>query len=538
MTPGATPAAALPAQALGVGHRTTLLRVGAVLAGAAAYALALPPVDRAGLAWVTLVPLLIVLRSCSAPAGFAYGLLYGCAFGWATTWWSVQAVERYFDLPLPVAGSGMALFYVAIFAPAFGLFGAGAACLSRKLRAPLAAIAIPCLWVVHELVRDRVVGQPWCLLGYSQHGHPGLIQIAAVTGVYGVSFVLVAGNFALATAFEQLRAGRRLRAGIAVFSALALVSVVWCAGVIRMRPSLRALGKTRSIAVVQTGVAPAYQWTRAYAEKQLRAHVAATEGIRTKPSLIVWPENAITQYLESDPLLASQLGDLAERHGADLLFGAPRYENDHTFNSVRLITADGRYGGHYDKQRLVLFAEAGLLADSGPGRPDPSPRQFSAGSEPGVLQSVMPVGVSICHEITYPDLVRRSVREGARVLVNVSNDGWLDPGHGVATWQHLAMATFRAVETRRYVVRAATTGVSAVIDPFGRIVATMPPGTTGVLEASVVERGWWTTYVRLGDAFALACLLFVLPMLLPLERWFPVVSRIPFVTRRPVPHRP
>jgi apolipoprotein N-acyltransferase len=511
--------------------------VGAVLVGSAAGALALPPFDHAALAWVTLLPLLIVLRSSSAPVGFLYGLLYGCAYGLATSWWAVQAVMRYFHMSLPLAALGMLMFYVAIFAPTFGLFGAGAACLMRRLRAPLAAVAVPCLWVVHELVRDRIVGQPWNLLAYSQHGHPGLIQIAAVTGVYGVSFVLVAGNFALTTAVLQLREGHRLRAFTAVFSALALVLAVWSAGVIKMRPSLRSWGKARSVAVVQTGVAPAYEWTRAYAERQLRAHLAASEAFKTKPALIVWPENSITQYLESDPLLGAQLGELAERQGADLLFGAPRYENGRTFNSVRLITADGHYGGHYDKQRLVLFAEAGLLADPTPDGPNPSPREFSAGRETGILQSVMPIGVSICHEITYPDLIRRSVRDGAELLVNVSNDGWLDPGQGVATWQHLAMTVFRAVETRRYVVRAATTGVSAVIDPYGRLVATLAPGTSGVLEAPVASRRNWTTYVRLGDAFAVACALFVLPLLVPLRRWLPRGLRLGFRTHRPLTHR-
>ena len=520
------------------GRRSTLLRVGLVLAGSATGALSLPPFDYSALAWLTVVPLLIVLRSASAPAGFAYGLLYGCGYGWATSWWAVQAVMRYFHMGLPLASVGMLFFYIAIFAPSFGLFGAGAACLLRKLRAPLAAIAIPCLWVVHELVRDRIVGQPWNLLGYSQHGHPGLIQIAAVTGVYGVSFLLVVGNFALATAALQVWAGHMLRAFTAIFSALSLVLVVWSAGIIKMRPSLRAWGKARTVAVVQTGMPPAYEWTRAYAEQQLRAHLAATESMKTRPALIVWPENSITQYLESDPLLAAQLGDLAERRGADLLFGAPRFEDGRTFNSVRLITADGHYGGHYDKQRLVLFAEAGLLADPTTSGPSPSPREFSAGNEPGVLNSVMPVGVSICHEITYPDLIRRTVRDGAELLVNVSNDGWLDPGQGVATWQHLAMTTLRAVETRRYVVRAATTGVSAVIDPYGRVVASLAPGATGVLEAPVASRRNWTTYVRVGDAFALACLLFVLPMLLPLRRWFPASRRFGLGTQHPLTHRP
>lgn len=513
MTPGAN--SGVP-QASSTG--AILTRGAAVLAGSASYALALPPFDRAELAWVTLVPLLLVLRSSSAPAGFAYGLLYGCGFGWASTWWSVQAVTRYFHVSMPLAVAGMLLFYVAIFAPTFGLFGAGSAYLYRKLRAPVTAIAIPCLWVVHELIRDRLVGQPWCLLGYSQHGQPALIQIASVTGVYGVSFLIVVSNFGLATTVSQLRARHPMRALAALTSSLVLLAGVWSAGLTSMRPTLRTWGQTKSVAIVQTGIAPAYEWTRAYSERQLRAHVAATESLSGKPTLVVWPENSITQYLEAEPLLAAQLGELAKRRHADLLFGAPRYEDGRVFNSVRLITADGRYGGHYDKQRLVVFAEAGLLADPIASGSNPSPREFSAGHEPGILSAAVPVGVSICHEITYPDLIRRTVRDGAELLVNVSNDGWLDPGHGVATRQHLAMAVFRAVETRRYVIRAATTGVSGVIDPYGRILATMPPGSSGVLESSVVPRRKLTPYVRVGDAFALVCLFFVLPMFLPVRR--------------------
>lgn len=512
MTPGANTGARFS------GRAVPAMRVAAVLAGAAAYAGALPPLGRSELAWVTLVPLLLVLRSSSTIAGFGYGLLYGCAFGWATTWWSVQAVTRYFDMSMPLAVAGMLVFYVAIFLPAFGLFGAGTARLYRELRPPLAVATIPCLWVVHELIRDRLVAQPWCLLGYSQHAHPGLIQIASITGVYGVSFLLVLGNVALATTVAELRGRRPIWAAVALSGFFVLPAALWSMGVAAMRPSLSTWGHTRTVAVVQTNIAPAYEWTRGYSERQLLAHVAATESIAGEPALIVWPENSITQYLETEPYLAAELGELARARHADLVFGAPRYEQGSVFNSVRLFRSDGSYGGHYDKQRLVVFAEAGLLTDPVDGAPDTSPRQFSAGSAPGVLRASVPLGVSICHEITFPDLVRRSVQNGAEVLVNLSNDGWLDPGHGVATWQHLAMAVFRAVETRRYVIRAATTGVSSVIDPYGRIVAMLPPGETGVLQASVVPRRRLTPYVRWGDAFALACFIFVLPFIVPMRR--------------------
>jgi apolipoprotein N-acyltransferase len=224
------------------------------------------------------------------------------------------------------------------------------------------------------------------------------------------------------------------------------------------------------------------------------------------PALIVWPENAITHYLESEPMIAANLARLAKTRQADILFGAPRYEAGRTFNSIRLVRADGRDGGYYDKQHLVLFAESALTGDSPAGTERESPRSFTAGAKPGILRSFVPVGVSICHEIIYPELIGQEVWAGAALLVNVSNDGWLDAGTGAAGRQHFAMAVLRAVETRRYLVRAATTGISGVVDPYGRIMATIEPNTAGVLTISVAGRTTVTPYVRFGDVFAFTCL--------------------------------
>jgi apolipoprotein N-acyltransferase len=274
--------------------------------------------------------------------------------------------------------------------------------------------------------------------------------------------------------------------------------------------------------IVQTNVAPARDWTRAYTDRQMQAHLAATEQLPDTPGagLIVWPENAIPRYLEEEPMIAAQLAALAARRGADLLFGSPRYEDGRTYNSVRLITGQGRYGGHYDKQRLVLFAEANPLAASAAAGPSENPHRFTAGSAPGVLESFVPVGVSICHEILFPELTARAVRAGAALLVNVSNDGWLDAGRGVASRQHFAMAVVRAVETRRYLVRAATTGVSGVVDPYGHVLDALPAGAIGVLTVPVAGRSEITAYVRLGDLFALTC---VLGVVVAFSRRRPVV---------------
>jgi len=261
------------------------------------------------------------------------------------------------------------------------------------------------------------------------------------------------------------------------------------------------------VAVVQTNLSPARRWTRSYTEAQLLAHLRATDALppSARPALIVWPENAVPRYLESEPLLAVQLAQLAVRHGADLLFGGPRYEAGKVHNSARLITRAGRNGGHYDKRRLVLFAEEKPFVSAARRAPNDSPEEFSPGLESGVLGSFVPLGVSICHEITHPDLIAQAVWDGAELLVNIANDGWLDAGSEFAGRQHLAMAVFRAVETRRYLIRSATTGTSAVIDPYGRLVASQPPGTAGVLTTRVAGRRTLTPYVRFGDLFAFGC---------------------------------
>ena len=459
--------------------------------------------------WVAVIPLLLVVRGRSAWSGFLHGLMYGCVFGWLVTGWSAQAVVRYFGMPWPLAIVGLSFFYVLIFIPNFGLFGAGAAVLSRNPSSWSARLAVPALWVVAELVRCRIVGQPWALLGYSQYHHTGLIQIAAVTGVYGVSYLLVLGNVALAEAVVELRSGHALRA---VLPRLGLITTAiaacWAGGFLVAERGPTGGFNAQPIAIVQTDVPPAFHWTRAYADRQLMAHIAATERLpqKPRPALIVWPENAVTQYVESDPMLAARLGDLAIRRGADILFGAPRYEDGRTFNSIRLITREGRNGGYYDKQHLVLVAERGILDASTPPAPSESPRHFSAGTEPGILKSFVPLGVSICHEIVYPELMRKAVLAGAEVLVNVSNDGWLDGGSGMASGQHFAMATFRAVEARRYLVRGAVTGISGIIDPYGRVEQSLAPHTAGVVLAHVAGRNTLTPYMRLGDAFAFGCM--------------------------------
>jgi apolipoprotein N-acyltransferase len=486
------------------------MRSAAVALGGILYALALPPFDWACFGWLTLVPLLWVVRTQPVASAFRYGILYGYAFGWAATWCFADAAARYFQMPLPIAVAALAAWYLVVCGLPLGLFAAGSAVLLRAPGRALTWFAVPALWVATEVLRGQVMGQPWDLLGYTQHAHVALIQVAAVTGVYGVSFLLALTSTVVADLAAQLTSGDRRPAWSTLKALAAPIAVIGaCAigGSLAVPTGVGADGEATQVAIVQTNVSPSLHWTRAYTDAQVAAHVRATDALPVGPALIVWPENAVPRYLESEPMLAVQLATLAERHRADLLFGGPRFEGGHTYNAARLITAAGRNGGAYDKRRLVLFAEEKPFVASDRRAPNDSPEEFTAGSGPSVLRSFVPIGVSICHEIVHPDLVRASVRDGAALLVNIANDGWLDGAYGFARRQHLAMSVFRAVESRRFVVRAATTGTSAVIDPYGRLVATQAADTPGIVTAAVAGRTTLTPYVRLGDAFAVLCVL-------------------------------
>ncbi len=472
-------------------------------AGGILYGLAFPPYDLTIFAWVALVPLLLFIRERPSIRAALFGVLYGFACSVGVAGWLMPTMARFFDLPLILGVPFAWLYSVAFWGTSFGLFAAGAT--RRVASGPpvMSTLFTAALWVATELWRSRVLGQGWCLLGYSQHTDVQLIQLAALTGVYGVSFLVALGNAAIAEAIVLLRAGTKLGPALRpVLLAASLVAVTWLGGAAVAPPE--AASGTESIAIVQTNVPPAKRWSRAYTDRQIASHTRMTDDSvpPTGVSLVVWPENAVPRYLEVEPGLAGLLGGLARRHASDLLFGTPRHEAGSTYNSVRLITAAGRNGGAYDKQELVLLAEATPLRSAQAGGPDDNPRQFTAGTGPGVLRSFVPLGVSICHELLFPRLVARSVAAGAELLVNVSNDGWLDAGTGVASRQHFAMGAFRAVETRRWLVRAATTGVSGVFDPYGHVVASLPPHTEGVLLARVGALTRLTPYVRLGDVFA------------------------------------
>jgi apolipoprotein N-acyltransferase len=498
--------------------RARVLDSALVVVGGLLYTAAFPPHDCAAGAWVALVPLLAVVARTSVAGAFVAGAAYGAVFFTGIVAWVVDAVSAYFSTGVVGAlafSAVICVLYVSIYV---GLFAVAA----RRLLAASrwrALLAIPALWVGYELARARLLtGLPWELLGHSQWRHTTLIQIADLGGVYALSFLVAAVNVGVYLALRRLACTAHpralARAAAPLAAALALVAGTLMYGnAVLSREGRRSPAPTAVVAIAQANLPTQWRWERSGAERSLLAYSALTRQTiaTTHPDLLVWPEYAVTLYPDRDAILLPALTALARSTSAGLVFGAPRIDEapPHVryFNSAYHLAPDGTLLA-YDKLHLVPFAEyrpASLGEAVAAAEPE---SEFTAGTESTVFPSAAGrLGVLICYEVIFPELARALVRGGAEVLLNLANDGWLDSAGRGAGAQHLSMAVFRAVENRRYVARAASSGISGFIDPLGRPFALLAVGTRGVTTGEIEPRRDLTIYTRYGDVFAGACAL-------------------------------
>ncbi len=472
--------------------------------------LAFPSVDLGGLAFVALVPWLARLADLRPRPAALSGLVAGLAFFLGSLWWIAGTMLRYGDVPgalaVPVAVAILVLLagYLSLFTAGFA---AGLAWL-RPATGPAFVLAAATMWVALEYVRAYLLsGFPWNLLGYSQYRNAALLPVVTVTGVYGLSFLVVAANAALAWALHHW--GRWREAGRAAAAAGGL-------GTLALLPGLAADGTPADrasipVALVQGNIAQELKWDPARQLETLVTYQRLSLGaaLEYRPALIVWPETAVPFSLE-DPRRREPVLAVARATQTPLLVGAPHTDRaaNRVHNSAFLVDATGAVADRYDKVHLVPFGEyvplrrllffADWFVSGGIG-------EFTPGDAVRVFaSSAGRFGVTICYEAIFPELVRQAFAGGAEFLVNVTNDAWF--GRTPAPYQHLAMAAVRAVENQAYVVRAANTGISAIIAPDGRIVRTSGLFTREVVAASIGPRRRTTFYTRYGDVFARAIL--------------------------------
>src|SRR5262245_34064655 len=482
----------------------------AVLSGLC-LAAAFPSLEIAPLAWVGLVPLLFAIRHQSPGRAFVLGWITGTVFYFTTCYWIVYTIGHYTALPVPLAAVLLVLMS-SVLACYHGAFAAGVRWFERR---GLPAVWLgPALWVTLEWLRGWFfIGFPWAGLGYSQYLFHSLVQMAEVTGVYGVSAVLVLFNLVVAAVLVGRGAGdARRNLPALVTLTLLLIALV---GLGRWRSATLAAAPpagTLRVALAQGNVAQDEKWDPAFQDQTMDHYRELTlEAARDHPALVVWPETATPFFFQEPGPRREEMLSLARETRVPIVFGAPAFHQLpggklQQLNRVYLLDAEGREQGTYDKMQLVPFGEyvpfARVLFFV--NQMGTAVGQLGAGLVPTVFQ--IPggrFGALICYEGIFPGLTRRFVAGGAEFLVNVTNDAWY--GDTSAPYQHLAQAAFRTVENRVPMVRAANTGISAIIDSDGRI---RWQGPLFEMLWHVDEIRWpgvRTFYTRYGDVFVWAC---------------------------------
>jgi apolipoprotein N-acyltransferase len=439
---------------------------------------------------------------------FLIGLTTGVVYFNGTLYWITLVMGVYGELAWPVAAvlNEALIAYMALFPAMFAVL------MRRGLArfGPGALMAAPFVWVTVELGRTKVMsGFPWVLLGYSQAEVLPIAQLASLAGVYGVSALVAAASAAAVHAV--IAREHRFRPAVIVLVLLIVVGV-WGSRRAAVAEWTR-VGEPVRVGLVQGNVDQATKWDPDRASFIFQNYVSMTrQAISRGAQIVLWPESSTPFRFEERPGHGDTdlLRSLAQQARVALLVGSdevvpgtpPTY-----YNSAFLLREDGSTGGVYRKMHLVpwgeyvpfkrmLFFVAPLVE---------AVSDFSPGTEPVVL----PVGAhristAICYEVVYPDLMRQFVLGGSELLTTITNDAWF--GTTSAPYQHFAQASMRAVEQGRYLVRAANTGISGIVDPYGQVLERTTLNEPAVVVGDARYLRVRTLYSRTGDVFAYASL--------------------------------
>jgi apolipoprotein N-acyltransferase len=426
------------------------------------------------LAYVAAVPLLLAVRRSRTILDSAKcGMLCGAIFFGGVLFW-INTLSRWAGPWAYVSWISLAVFQ-ALFLAAF----AGSAKYISKYK--LDIILIPFLWAVIEWIRSLgPFGVTGGGLGYSQAGFIPVLQLASIAGIYGISFLAVMVNEAVL----EFVADRNIRV---LTAALLILIMVIGFGQLRIS-AFRDTGREINIAVIQGNIPQDEKMDfRSMYRIVDDQEILSWKALPSRPDIIIWPETAVTTYLFDSAVIRPQIAEMVKKGRAYYLIGTPYREGDKTYNSVAALSKNGDYMGRYDKQRLVPFGEYLPL------RPLFYPilrnislfeKDYDSGKVPKIIDlGIAKVGAVICFESTFPYMVRDKIRKGAQFILVATNDAWFFDS--AAPYQHIEAAQVRAAENGVYVVQAANTGVSAIIDPLGRVVKRSNVGQTAVLTGKI-----------------------------------------------------
>ncbi len=490
----------------------------ALLSGAL-LALSFPRYGHPAFAWIALVPLLVALSwpalsvvegKGPAPArrAFLLGLITGVVYFVGTIYWTGAVLRTFGGLASPLAMLAMLLLalYLALFPALTALV------LHRLLRGIglRALLLAPAVWVATEYLRGYLFGGfPWVPLGNSQVTLLPVAQLASVLGVYGLSALVAFVNGSLA--YVLLARGRaRIAAGAAAALTLAAVGG-W--GAWRVADGrLTREGTPLRIGLIQGNIAQEDKWNPGEAPRIFTTYIAMTrDAVRRGAEFVVWPESSTPFMFEEDVAGAAALRALARDVQVPILFGSDQVDRSgdviRLYNAAFLLTPKGETGAVYRKIHLVPFGEY-IPFKQWLYFVSPLVERL-AEFAPGTSAVTLPVGehaitTAICYEVVYPSLIRDAVLAGSQLLTTITNDAWY--GQSSAPYQHFELASMRAIEQGRYLARAANTGISGIVDPYGRVITRSGIFEQAGLVGDARILSGPTIYAQVGDVVAYAAM--------------------------------
>lgn len=474
-----------------------------VLSGAL-FALSFPDFALGWLAFIALLPLFVALvRAQSVKEAFFLGWLSQTTAWLIMVPWVVRVMSHYGGLPF-AAGVGIFIAMSAYLGVYGGLFGF----LFKRLplgESFLSWLLVPLAWAAVEFARTHLLsGFPWNLVVTAIVDYPSLIQIDRAIGPYFTGALVI---FPATVAAWWLTQKPQPIARVLAGGSLGILLLVWwgtglVASKLIARPSAAA---TVTAALLQPNISQEMRWDDAnvmaiYVRMMDMTAAAARQGAK----VVIWPESTVPLSYTQTDFFREAIESLSREHDIDIILGSVATDPARPGRiwNAAFLASSGKTIGHYDKIRLVPFGEyvpmrrllffaEKLVRAVG---------EFEFGTNDRPLQGKLQYGPAICYEIVFPGITATQIRNGAGVLVTITNDAWYDGTS--APRQHLWQARLRAIEGDRYLLRAATTGITAFIDPTGRVVESLPMGREGIVYARFQARTTLTPYVRFGDWFA------------------------------------
>lgn len=485
--------------------------------------LCFPTIDLFLIAWIALVPFLLSLYDKKPKQAFKAGIFLGMPYFFGTLYWIYHSINHYGGVSLVTSIAIVILLclYLSLYT---GIFAFLFSITIRNTKLPALLIA-PVFWVVLEFLRSYVfTGFPWSSMGYSQYKFLAVIQIADITGIYGISFLVVAVNGALSDIFLIKRRIREMPlfplshtvVGFSVLSLCIILTIIY--GQIRLGEDRTE--KQVKASIIQGNIEQDKKWEPSYQNAVIEIYKdLSLKATSSSSSIIIWPETAVPFFFETDRVYTKELVDFQNQLNTYLLFGSVliKGKTDERYllsNSAVLLDKTGKIAYIYDKIHMVPFGEYVPLQKIlffinklvvGIGDYTRGDRYLRAETPFGDFAPL------ICYEIIFPGLVRKFYSNGGDFIVNITNDAWF--GRTTGPFQHFSMTVFRAIENRKPVIRAANTGISGFIDSNGRIISKTNLFQMAVLTGDIKTDSTRSFYTKYGDLFSYICVVFSIVLL-------------------------